>query len=97
MWYPHGPYLLLTYSSSSLNNFYSKFEVNLSDVFDYSYLVNNKLLILSDDYLYIPEDKWAEVAKAIGISLGAGAAVGAAALGAHTVKKAKENNIYEDE
>ena len=26
-----------------------------------------------------------------------GAAVGAAALGAHTVKKAKENNIYEDE
>ena len=34
--------------------------------------------------------------KALGISLGVGAAVGAAALGAHTVKKAKDNNIYED-
>ena len=34
--------------------------------------------------------------KVMGISLGVGAAVGAAALGAHTVKKAKDNNIYED-
>ena len=42
----------------SLNNFYSRFEVNLSDVFDYNYLVDNKLLILDDDHLYIPEDKW---------------------------------------
>ena len=42
-------------------------------------------------------DNGIDLAKAIGISLGAGAAVGAAALGAHTVKKAKENNIYEDE
>ena len=42
-------------------------------------------------------DNGIDLAKAIGISLGAGAAVGAAALGAHTVKKAKDNNIYEDE
>ena len=42
----------------SLYNFYSRFEVNLSDVFDYNYLVDNKLLILDDDHLYIPEDKW---------------------------------------
>ena len=42
-------------------------------------------------------DNGIDLAKAIGISIGAGAAVGAAALGAHTVKKAKENNIYEDE
>ena len=36
------------------------------------------------------------LAKAIGVSLGVGAAVGAAALGAHTIKKSKENNLYED-
>ena len=42
-------------------------------------------------------DNGIDLAKAIGISIGAGAAVGAAALGAHTVKKAKENNIYEDD
>ena len=42
----------------SLNDFYSKYEVNFSDVFDYKYLVEKKLLILEDNHLYIPEDKW---------------------------------------
>ena len=50
---------------------------------------NNVIIQVGDDGNGI------DLAKAIGISLGAGAAVGAAALGAHTVKKAKENNIYE--
>ena len=42
----------------SLNDFYSKYEVNFSDVFDYKYLVEKKLLILENNHLYIPEDKW---------------------------------------
>lgn len=42
----------------SLNDFYSKYEVNFSDVFDYKYLVDKKLLILENNHLYIPEDKW---------------------------------------
>ena len=42
----------------SLNDFYSKYEVNFSDVFDYKYLVEKKLLILENKHLYIPEDKW---------------------------------------
>lgn len=42
----------------SLNDFYSKYEVNLFDVFDYKYLVDKKLLILENNHLYIPEDKW---------------------------------------
>ena len=42
----------------SLNDFYSKYEVNLFDVFDYKYLVDEKLLILENNHLYIPEDKW---------------------------------------
>ena len=42
----------------SLNDFYSKYEVNFSDVFDYKYLVDKKLLIFENNHLYIPEDKW---------------------------------------
>ena len=42
----------------SLNDFYSKYEVNFSDVFGYKYLVEKKLLILENNHLYIPEDKW---------------------------------------
>ena len=42
----------------SLNDFYSKYEINFSDVFDYKYLVEKKLLILENNHLYIPEDKW---------------------------------------
>ena len=45
-------------SGINLNNFYNKYNINLIDKYDYTDLVNNKLLILKDNHLFIPEDKW---------------------------------------
>ena len=39
-----------------LNVFKSKYNIDLKDVYDYSELVNNKLLILKDSHLRIPEE-----------------------------------------
>ena len=43
------------------------------------------------------DDKSSDLIKTIGIVSGVGAAVGAAALGAHTISKAKKNDMYEDD
>ena len=42
-------------------------------------------------------DRSGDLLKTVGIISGVGAAVGAAALGAHTISKAKKNDMYEDE
>ncbi len=42
----------------SLDDFYLKFGIELKSIYDYTWLVNNKLLVLSNNRLYIPEDKW---------------------------------------
>ena len=42
-------------------------------------------------------DRSGDLLKTIGIISGVGAAVGAAALGAHTISKAKKNDMYEDD
>ena len=42
----------------NLINFKNKYNVDLKEIYDYNYLVNNKLLIEEDDNLFIPEDKW---------------------------------------
>ena len=41
----------------SKTEFFNKFNVQVSDEFDIIELVDNKLLIENDDYIYIPEDK----------------------------------------
>lgn len=42
----------------SLDKFYKKYGVNFNDCFDYKWLVDNKLLILDKNNLFIPEEKW---------------------------------------
>ena len=45
-------------SGISLDKFYDKYGICFSDYCDYSGLVSDKLLILENNNLYIPEEKW---------------------------------------
>ena len=51
----------------------------------------------SHDEVSNSNDRSGDLLKTVGIISGVGAAVGAAALGAHTISKAKKNDMYEDE
>ena len=41
-----------------LVRFKNKFNKELSDVYNYKDLINMGLLVLDNNHLYIPEDKW---------------------------------------
>ncbi len=41
----------------NIRNFYDKFHINIQEVFDFKDLIKNKLLILKDNYLIVPESK----------------------------------------
>ena len=45
-------------SGISLDKFFDKYGISFSDYCDYSKLVSDKLLVLDNNNLYIPEDKW---------------------------------------
>ena len=45
-------------SGISLKNFLDKFEINLSDYCDYEKLIKDGFLVLKNNHLFIPEDKW---------------------------------------
>ena len=49
---------LRTSRGISLDAFYQKYQRKLEDCFSYSFLVQEKLLILEENRLFIPEDKW---------------------------------------
>lgn len=42
----------------NLKEFYKKYNKPLNELYNYSELVNNKLLVEKDNHLLIPEDKW---------------------------------------
>jgi oxygen-independent coproporphyrinogen-3 oxidase len=42
----------------NLKDFYNKYNINLIDIYNYNDLIKDKLLVLENDNLLIPEDKW---------------------------------------
>ena len=49
---------LRTKKGISLNLFYQKYDRRFEDCFEYDFLLQEKLLILEEERLFIPEDKW---------------------------------------